>query len=241
MSALQGEQVEGRRSVRELLEAGTRRVEEVWVSSPDNPIAALARQRGVLTSAVPIEHLDHYAESSNPQGVIAWAEPVRAVGLSDLGALSKKGLLVVLDHLVDPHNVGAILRSAVASGARGVILPHKRMAPLSGAVAKVASGALEYLSFCWVSGIPATLARLSKDGVWCIGLDSQGDASVFDSPLGPTGIAVVIGSEGEGLSRLTRERCDLVCSIPMATPGVESLNASAAAAVAFYALGRRHG
>ncbi len=241
MRALQGEQVEGRRSVIELIEARSREVTEIWVSAPDHPIATLARKQGILTSVVTMDRLDDYAESSNPQGVIAWAQPVRAVALEDLGALSKEGFLVVLDHLLDPQNFGAILRSAVGAGARGIVLPHKRMAPLSGAVAKVASGALEYLSFCWVGGIPATLARLSKDGVWCVGLDERGDASIFDSPLDPTGLAIVVGSEGEGLSRLTRERCDLICSIPMATPGVASLNAAAAAAVAFYALGRRNG
>lgn len=176
------------------------------------------------------------AETSAPQGVVAECEPIRPV---DLDEMAEHGLpaLIVLDHLEDPQNVGAIARSSLAAGATGLVMSGRRSAPLSAAAFKAAAGALEQMPVAVVGSIPEALARLKSRGVWCVGLDAVGDQSLFGLELLTEPVAVVIGAEGDGLSRLAAKRCDLVVSIPMAT-ATESLNASVSAALAVFEIMR---
>lgn len=235
-----GTQVEGRRAVLELLRARRRETYEVWClrNSPDEEIVDAAMAAGVKVLRVSETALRDRTSSFQPQGVLAIAEPLHSSPLEDL--LVPEVLLLVLDRVQDPQNLGAILRSAAAAGVGGVILPERRGALVTPAVTKVASGALEYLNFSIVSGIPAALATLQRSSVWTVGLAAEADVVLSECNLLTESIALVVGAEGDGLSRLTRQRCDLLAKIPMA-PSVASLNVSAATAVALFTIaGARH-
>ena len=237
---LGGAQVEGRRAVRELLAAGSRRVRTVWVSSAAEPNAVLDEivdLAGEHLRVVPPERIESLARSETHQGVVANAEPLKAAGLDALlGAGS--AFLVALDGVTDPRNLGAVMRVAETAGATGVILPRHRSARVTPAVAKSAAGAIEHLPIASVSGIPAALERAARAGVWSVGLDGDGDRSLYELDLVDQPIVLVLGSEGGGLGRLTRQRCDLVVRIPM-YGSIESLNVAAAAAVACHEVARR--
>lgn len=235
-----GEQVEGRRAVRELLVAGTRRVRTVWVSSaaePNGVLDEIVDLAGEHLRVVPPERIASLARSETHQGVVANAEPLKA---ADLDALLGTGsaFLVALDGVTDPRNLGAVLRVAETAGATGVILPRHRSARVTPAVAKSAAGAIEHLPIASVSGIPAALERAARAGVWSVGLDGDGDRSLFELDLVDQPVVLVLGSEGRGLGRLTRQRCELVVRIPM-YGRLESLNVAAAAAVACHEVARR--
>jgi 23S rRNA (guanosine2251-2'-O)-methyltransferase len=146
--------------------------------------------------------------------------------------------VLVLDHLEDPRNVGAIARSAVAAGVMAMVVGGRRAAPLGATAFKVAAGALEHISIAVVSSIPEAIRRLSRMGLWTVGLDTGGDRGLWGLDLLAEPVAIVVGAEGRGLSRLARDRVDVVVSIPMAA-GVESLNASVAASLALFELRRR--
>ncbi len=141
--------------------------------------------------------------------------------------------MVVLDHIEDPQNAGAIARSALAAGMTGMVLSSRRQAPLSAAAFKAAAGALERIPVAMVGSIPEALSRLKKAGVWVVGLQARSDESLFGLELLTEPVAIVIGAEGAGLSALTAKRCDVLVSIPMAG-GTESLNASVSAALACF-------
>jgi 23S rRNA (guanosine2251-2'-O)-methyltransferase len=147
-------------------------------------------------------------------------------------------VLVALDGVTDPQNLGAVMRSAETAGASGMILATHRAAGITPAVAKAAAGALEHLPLAFVSGVPGALDRAKRAGVWCVGLDAGGDQSLFDLSVADAPLVLVLGAEGRGLSRLARARCDVVASIPM-HGHIESLNVSAAAAVACTEVARR--
>lgn len=238
MKGLGGEQVEGRRAVRELLHAGRRRVHELWLAEGAAPneliaeIEELARRRRVPVSIVARARLDAAARTEAPQGVLARAEPVGAEPLDGL-ARHPRAFLIVFDGVTDPQNLGALLRTAESAGATGAVLPRHRSAHLSPAVAKAAAGALEHLRFAVVPGVPAALLQLGALGVWRVGLAADGDASVFSLDVAAGPVALVVGSEGAGLSRLARERCDVLAAIPQAG-SLPSLNVAAAGAVACY-------
>jgi 23S rRNA (guanosine2251-2'-O)-methyltransferase len=238
-----GQQVEGRRAVRELLVAGRRKVHEVLLSAgaDDTPelaeLESLARSAGVRIRTVPPDQIERRARTNAPQGVIAFAAPVPAADLDDL--LGDPGaFLVALDGVTDPQNLGAVMRSAETAGATGVVLATHRAAGLTPAVAKAAAGALEHLPVAFVSGVPGALDRAKRAGVWCVGLDADGDQSLFDLSVADAPLVLVLGAEGRGLSRLARARCDVIASIPM-RGHIESLNVSAAAAVACTEIARR--
>jgi 23S rRNA (guanosine2251-2'-O)-methyltransferase len=235
-----GQQVEGRQAVRALLTAGTRRVHDVWLSTDGeglDDLAALAETAGARVRRVPGDQIERRARTEAPQGVVAFAAPVPT---GDLDALltDPAAFLVALDGVTDPGNLGAIMRTAETAGATGMIVPTHRAVGLTPAVAKAAAGALEYLPVAFVSGVPGALDRAKRAGVWCVALDGDGDRSVFDLTVADAPIVLVLGAEGRGVSRLARQRCDVVASIPM-HGRIESLNVSAAAAVACTEIARR--
>lgn len=182
-----------------------------------------------------VEDVRSLADTDAPQGVVARCRPIQPVSLESLS--SDDAAVLVLDHIEDPHNVGAAARSAVAAGVGGMIVSDRRAAPLSGTTFKAAAGALEKLPVAIVGSIPEALSRLKDDGVWIVGLEAGGDQSLFDLDLLTEPVAVVVGSESSGLAELTRKRCDVLASIPMAT-NTESLNASVSAALACFEIMR---
>ena len=249
VAGLGGTQVEGRHAVRELLVARRRRVRDVWLTdgNDDAPILgeieALAADSGVPVRRVARARLEAEAATAAPQGVLAHAAPVADGDLADLAAPLADGtrpFLVVLDGITDPGNAGAVLRSAQCAGATGVVLPRHRSAHLTPAAVKAAAGAVEHLRFALVPGIPAALSDLSDLKVWTVGLDADGTTSIFDLELATEPVALVLGAEGAGLSRLVRERCDVLARIPQ-SGAIASLNVSAAAAVACFEVARRRG
>lgn len=246
---LGGTQIEGRHAVREALAAGTRRVRDVWIADGVDPapiiaeIESLALDAGVPVRRVGRTRLEAEAGSAAPQGVLARAAAVVEHDLADLAQVRPGGgppFLLVLDGVTDPGNVGALLRTAHVAGATGVVLPRHRSAHLTPAAVKAAAGAVEHLRFALVPGIPAALSGLSDLKVWTVGLDASGDTSVFALELATEPIALVLGAEGDGLSRLARERCDVLARIPQ-HGSVASLNVAAAGAVACFEVARRRG
>ena len=244
-SGLGGEQVEGRRAVRELLLAGTRRVRSVWIadgvddSALLDDIERLAATRGVRVRRVDRARLAAEARTEAPQGVLARAEPVEPADLDALLA-DPAAFLLALDGVTDPGNLGAILRVAGAAGVTGVVVPRHRSALLTPSAVKAAAGAVEHVPVAPVAGIPAALDRAKRAQVWTVGLDAEGRGSVFGLAVADQPLMVVLGAEGRGLARLTRERCDLLAAIPMPGP-VDSLNVATAAAIACFEVVRRRG
>jgi 23S rRNA (guanosine2251-2'-O)-methyltransferase len=187
------------------------------------------------------ERLDSAARTSAPQGTLAHADPLPEASLDDLARPGKDGkapFLLVLDGVSDPHNLGALLRSAECAGATGAVLAAHRAALVTPTVAKVAAGAVEYLPLALASSIPAALARLGQSGVWAVGLDAGATANMAELAIGTEPVALVLGSEGRGLSRLALERCDAVVAIPQ-HGALTSLNVAAAGAVACFEVARR--
>ena len=239
-SDLGGEQVEGRRAVLELLRAGHRRVKAVYVSSAatrDPTLSEIEERAGAVVKIVAAEQIEQRARSDVHQGVVALAAPLRAADLDDLLA-ARDAFLVALDGVTDPRNFGAILRSAETAGATGIVVPRQRAARVTPVVAKAAAGAIEHLPIAVVGGIPAALDRAARAGCWTVGLDERGDRTLFELDLADQPIVLVLGAEGRGLARLTRERCDVLVRIPMAGR-VASLNVAAAATLACFEVARR--
>ena len=243
---LGGEQVEGRQAVRELLIAGTRKAREIWVagdldeSEVVNDILEIARSVRVPVQEVNRKRLEAQARSEAPQGIIAFAAPLPEAELTDL--VKRRGanppFLVAVDGVTDPGNLGALLRCCDGAGVSGVILPRHRAVHVTPTAAKSAAGAVEYVPMAVVGGLPAALARVREAGIWVVGLDDEADRSLFEiGDLAAEGICLVLGAEGPGLSRLVRERCDLIVSIPM-LGRLSSLNVSAAAALATFEVSR---
>ena len=237
---LGGDQVEGRRAVRELLSAGRRRVRTVWVSSAAAPSAILDEivlLAGSSLREVPPERIAALARTEVHQGVVASAEPLSATGLEEL-LQQPLAFLVALDGVTDPRNLGAVMRVAETAGATGLVIPRHRSARITPAVTKAAAGAIEHLPIASVSGIPAALERAARSGVWTVGLDGSGDSALYDLDLADQPLVLVFGAEGQGLGRLTKQRCDVVARIPV-HGRIESLNVAAAAAIACHEVARR--
>ncbi len=235
-----GGQVEGRRAVRELLVAGRRRVRTLWLATGGDALdelAALADITGAEVRWVAPARVAELARTDSPQGVVAFADPLQ---FGDIDALlaDPEAFLVGVDGVTDPQNLGAVMRTAELAGATGMVVPRHRSARLTPTVAKAAAGALEYLPVVSVAGIPAVLDRAARAGVWTVGLDGTGDTSLFDLNVADRALMLVLGAEGRGISRLARERCDVLAAIPM-FGSLTSLNVSAAAAVACFEVARR--
>jgi 23S rRNA (guanosine2251-2'-O)-methyltransferase len=185
--------------------------------------------------------LDAEARTESAQGVLAHAREFGEAALDDLlreGA--RPPFLLLVDGVNDPHNLGALLRTAEIAGVSGVVLARHRAAHVTPAVTKAAAGAIEYLPIAVVPGIPAALSQLGDQGVWTVGLDADATASVFDLDLADQAVALVVGAEGPGLSRLTRARCDVLVAVPQ-RGRLASLNVAAATAVAAFEIARRRG
>jgi 23S rRNA (guanosine2251-2'-O)-methyltransferase len=237
---LGGDQVEGRRAVLELLRAGKRRARAVYLSSAvtrDETVSEIVERAASALRVVAPERVEQMARSEVHQGVLAMAPPLRTADLDALLAV-KKAFLVAVDGVTDPRNLGAIMRSAETAGATGIVMPRHRSASVTPVVAKAAAGAIEYLPIALVGGIPAAIDRASRAGCWSVGLDEGGDRSLFELDLADQPIVLVLGSEGKGLARLTRERCDVLVRIPM-HGHLDSLNVSAAATLACHEIARR--
>jgi 23S rRNA (guanosine2251-2'-O)-methyltransferase len=239
-----GEQVEGRQAVRELLLAGRRRVKDLWISDDVEhadvitEIERLAAKAKVPVRYVPRGRLEREARTDAVQGVLAHAAALPEADLAELAA-DPHAFLVLLDGVTDPHNLGAILRSAEFVGATGAVLPRHRAAHVTPTVAKASAGAVEHVPLALVPGLPTALLRLGEAGIWRIGLDQDASRSLDDMGhgLGERPVALVLGAEGTGLSRLARERCDEVVAIPRGG-SVGSLNVAAAAAIALNEVAR---
>jgi 23S rRNA (guanosine2251-2'-O)-methyltransferase len=234
-------QVEGFHAVRELLRAGRRRVREVWIVDHRGEdlaeIEDLAEEAGAKVRIVSPEHLASRTRSEAPQGVMAYAAPIPETTLDDLFA-EPDAFVVALDGVTDPGNLGAILRTADTAGVTGVVLTRHRSARLGPTALKAAAGAVEYLPIASVAGIPSFLEQAKRAGLWTVGLDGGGDVGVHDLEVATGPVVLVLGAEGRGLARLTRDRCDVVASIPL-HGRLESLNVAAAAAVALHAVAQR--
>lgn len=244
-SGVGGEQVEGHHAVHELLVAGRRRTRRLWVarteavSGPLERISQLASERGVRVELKTADALLDAARTGAPQGVVAWADPVPAVGLEDLvGTGPAPPFLLVLDGVTDPGNLGSVLRTAVCAGVSGVVVGRHRSAALTAAAVKAAAGAVEHVPIAPVGGIPAALQRLGRAGIWLVGLDPAGESDLWGARVLDGPVALVLGSEGKGISRLARQRCDSLVRIPLQGP-LESLNVAAAAAVACFEVARQ--
>lgn len=239
--------MEGRQAVREALLAGRRPIREIWISTAAEParvleeIRELARDARVPVHDVAPRRFDAAARTGAHQGVLARAAPLPEADLEDLIAGSGgPPLLLAVDGVTDPGNLGALLRVAEAAGVTGVVLPRHRAAHITPAVTKAAAGAVEHLPMTVVGGLPAALARLAEAGVWSVGLDPAGTTDVHEVGVATEPLVVVVGAEGSGLSRLVRERCDVLARIPM-RGRLASLNVATAAAVALFAFShRRH-
>lgn len=227
--------------VREGLQGVRRRPLELFVlRERKNPrideLISLATQSGVPVRSRERRDLDRLAGHGHHQGVLLRVEPFAFVPLEDLVSRwqrsERQAFFLLLDGVTDPHNLGALLRSADAAGCHGVILPKDRSAPISSVVDKVSAGALEYVPVCQVTNLARTIEILKGQGVWVYGLAGEGSASLYESDL-KGDIALVVGSEGEGLRPNVRRHCDGLLSLPM-QGGVASLNASVAAGVALF-------
>ena len=238
---LGGDQVEGRQAVREAL-LGPRSVREILFAADLDPapilddIRDLAHEQRVVIREIKRTTLEAQARSEAPQGVLATVTPIQPVEMEALASVERPFLLV-LDGIHDPQNLGAILRTAEAAGVTGVVVPRHRSVRVTPAVTKTAAGAVEWLPMAVVPGVPTALTDLKAKGVWVVGLDQDADELFWDLSVAKEPVALVLGSEGSGLARLTRERCDVVAALPLAG-NLGSLNVSAAAAVACYEIAR---
>ena len=232
--------IEGRNAVIEALRSGTA-IDKIYLAKGETDktlghIASKARDAGIVVVEDYRRKLDNMSRTHAHQGVIALAAVREYVTVeSILCSAADKGeapLLVVCDEISDPHNLGAILRTAECAGAHGVIIPKRRSAGLTAIVAKTSAGAVSYMPVARVANIPSLLKDLKKRGVWVFGTAADGNTTLYNADLkGPA--AIVIGSEGDGMTRLVSENCDFLVSIPM-KGHISSLNASAAAAILLY-------
>lgn len=239
--------IEGRNAVTEALKSG-RVIDKVYIASGDTDkalgrLAAQAKEAGAVIVQTDRRKLDLMSPTGAHQGIIAAVAAHNYASVNDiLARAERKGeapLIVICDELSDPHNLGAIVRTAECAGAHGVIIPKRRSVGLTAVVAKASAGALEYMPVARVSNIPAAMEDLKKRGVWICGTAADGDTELYKADLeGPT--AIVIGNEGDGMSRLVSEHCDFRVSIPMRGE-ISSLNASAAAAILLYEAVRQRG
>lgn len=234
-----GDRVEGFHAVGAAAASGrvrTLHVESQRLSRTEvaDVVAAVEASGGSID---PVEDVRGLAETTAPQGMVAECRPIPVSTLEEVASTSEPAAVMVLDRIVDPHNLGAIVRSAVAAGITGFVVSDRRAAPLGPTALKAAAGAFEHARVAVVGSIAEAVAHLSRLGLWTVGLDAAGDQTLLGLDLLTEPVAIVIGGEGGGLSRLVSDRLDVRASIPMPGP-TQSLNASVAAALAAFELSR---
>lgn len=247
-----GQLLWGVHPVFEFLKARPRQLEEIVIHQPKiggrlREIVELAGRQKVTVRFMPTVDGERQPDApENTQGVSARVKPFAILSFEELrfriaqhqtGSVKSPPVVVAIDSIQDPHNLGAIIRTALAVGALAVILPKDRTAPLSGTVAKASAGALAYLDICRVTNLATTLKELKKDGMWVFGTIKDGPMSIYEADFSPA-VCLVIGGEGKGLRPLVREQCDFLVSIPM-QGGLDSLNASVATAVVLFEVVRQ--
>lgn len=239
------EKLEGRNPVLEALKSN-RTFNKILIARGDREgsikqIVALAKDRGVVVQEVDRSKLDGISTTHSHQGVIAFVSAKEYVDLEDILKIAdSKGepaFLILLDEITDANNFGSILRTANAVGAHGVVIPKRRAVGLTAAVSKASAGAIEYVPVARVTNIAQTIELLKKKNIWVVGTDSSGEKAFYKSDLkGP--IALVIGSEGEGMGKLIKEKCDFIVNLPMMGQ-ISSLNAAVAGAIVMYEILRQ--
>lgn len=236
--------IEGRNAVMEAFRSG-KCIDKLFVldGCQDGPVLSIkreAKKQDTLIRYVDKERLDQLSETGKHQGVIAYAAAYEYAEVEDIMALAKERgeepFIWLLDNIEDPHNLGAMIRTAHQAGAHGVIIPKNRAVGLTATVARTSAGALNYLPVAKVTNLAKTIEELKKDGLWFVCADMDGTVMYELNLTGPIGL--VIGSEGEGVGRLVKEKCDFVASIPMHGQ-IDSLNASVAAGVLGYEIVRQ--
>ena len=233
-------QIEGRNALTEALRSG-RTIDKVFIAAGETDralqrLAADAKEAGAVVVPVDRRKLDFMSQSHSHQGVIALAAAHEYATIDDIleeaAARGETALIVICDELADPHNLGAIMRSAECAGAHGVIIPKRRSVGLTATVAKASAGAIEYMKVARVTNINNAISELKEKGVWVFGTAAEGSIPMYKADLtGPT--AIVIGNEGQGMSPLVQKNCDVTVHIPMKGK-ISSLNASAAASILLY-------
>ncbi len=233
-------QLEGRNALQEALRAG-RTIDKVFIAAGDTDralqrLAAEAKDAGAVVVPVDRRKLDNMSFTRSHQGVIALTAAHEYATIDEMleeaASRGQAPLLVICDELTDPHNLGAILRSAECAGAHGVIIPKRRSVGLTATVAKASAGAMEYMKVARVTNINSAIAELKEKGVWVFGTAAEGSIPMYKANL-TVPAAIVIGNEGDGMSPLVRKNCDVMLSIPMQGK-ISSLNASAAASILLY-------
>ncbi len=239
--------IEGRNAVTEALRSG-RAINKVFLADGDTDkalgrLAAMARDAGAVVVRIDRRKLNEMSLTGAHQGIIAMAAAHEYATIDEmLAAAEARGeapLLVLCDELSDPHNLGAILRTAECAGAHGVIIPKRRSVGLTAVVGKASAGAIEYMPVARVSNISAAIRELKQRGIWVFGTAAEGATALYDADL-TLPAAIVIGNEGVGMSRIVAESCDFKVGIPM-KGRISSLNASAAAAILLYEAVRQRG
>lgn len=234
-----GGEVEGLHAVAEAVASG--RVRRLTVETGrlrhDDYRRLVAKAEAAGATVTRVDDARPLAVTEAPQGVVARCRPIPYIDLADAVGLAQPAALLVLDHLEDTRNLGALARSARASGVPVIVVPERRSAPVGATAFKSAAGALEHVAVCRVGSVADAMARLRKEDVWLVGLVTGAPRSILGLELLAEPVAMVLGGEGGGISRLVSERLDVTARIPM-RPGVDSLNASVAGAVAMFEVAR---
>lgn len=234
------DQVEGRNSVLELLESG-KDINKIFIEKGErqgsiNKIIAIAKERKIVITEIDKTKFNSMVQTRNAQGVIAIVPPFDYCDIYDIIAVAKEKnespFILILDGIEDPHNLGSIIRTAETAGIHGIIIPKRRAASVNATVNKVSAGAVEHMKIARVNNINDAINTLKKEGVWICGTDMDTNKYYYNQDLtGP--LAIVIGSEGNGMSRLVKENCDFLIKIPMKGK-ISSLNASVSAGIVVY-------
>lgn len=230
----------GRNPVAEAIRSG-REIDKILIKKDGMegsivPIIKKAKQKGIIVQEVEKQKLDRLADGGNHQGIAAFTAAHEYASVEDILSRSENPLIIICDKITDPHNLGSILRTANCVGASGVIIPKRNSVGLNGIVAKTSVGAVEYTPVARVTNIAQTIDTLKEKGFWVAGADMNGEEMYSSNLTGS--LCLVIGSEGEGISRLVKEKCDFLVKIPMFGE-INSLNASVAAAVLMYEASRQ--
>ena len=239
------DQIEGRNSVLELLESG-KDINKIYIAKGEkhgsiNKIIAKAKENKVVIVEIEKEKLNKMAQTNNPQGVIAIVPPFDYASVDDIlneaKSKNEKAFILILDGIEDPHNLGSIIRTAETAGVHGIIIPKRRSAQVNSTVNKTSAGATNFMKIARVNNINETIEYLKEHDIWIYGTDGEAKEMYYDEDM--TGnVAIVIGSEGFGMSRLVKENCDFLLKIPMKGK-ITSLNASVSAGIVMYEVAKQ--